>query len=1074
MSRYRVVPVLSWFPRRPVLPAALLIAAMALPLAQPAEACPDWRLDGHRMTLDASRPGGLDERLALTAGGPRNLSGCPMPGVGHVTDAPDVTMTLRGSQGQDLVFRVRGECDTVLLVNDASANWHFNDDSDGLDPMVRLPAGPDGIYDIWVGTYGPATCRAELLITTQAPGRAPACPDPALTGALQRQTLAGLRTGLALQVAAGGSAQLRDCGHGTGHADDLPQVTLELSDTAPGARLDMAVTASCDTVLLVHDPAGGWHFNDDTDGLNPALSLDRVPPGRYGIWVGTYGPTPCPAELRIAASAPDAATDPGTKPPLPPVTDDPAAAPQVLAEIGNIHAVNEGPTQPSEFVLDRPVLMTRLQTYHWNGARGQAPGTISLIGPDGRTLGPWQARGEPGQGGVPNAYWVVEQQVRLLPGRYRVIDSHPASWSQNAASGGAGFFALYGVPAEPEAGPTLTDLPASGNLTGLRDRVGQSVSIRVTGAASGPVWGSDIYTDDSSVARAAVHAGLLQVGETGVVTVTILPGQSSYAASQRHGVNSSSYGAWSGSYRFDGRVDPDSRREPAPGAVSGRLIGVLAQTTNDIATPGESLSGSGRGDALFRIALAAPGETVTGIEIRNTSGIYSVWDTVPGNGLWALAAVVDGQLVSRPDSSVQIPLTRPETVIDLYVEATANQVANGVSGYRITVTLQSGRTVAIDVPASLPSGLPTADRPTPERPPVGAIRVLGATYGGNCGAPQNNVTGHIAAQCDGQASCTYVVDHTVIGDPVVGCSKDYVVVWDCGDGQSRSATVAPEAGFRRPVALECPARATDLPMGTVPAAAGTWRINANNYPGTLTLTWTGSGWTGTMNLHNRDEPLQDIRFDPATGAVEFLRPGPNQHYRGQLSGSEMRGQFNQGGGAYGFQWTASLSQRQAGADPGPAVDPGAIPAAAGTWRIDANSYLGTLTLTWTGSGWTGTMNLHNRDEPLQDIRFDPASGAIEFLRPGPNQHYRGQLSGSDMRGQFNQGGGSYVYQWTASLSQRQAGADPRDVNVTGSYQTPWGVLTLRQDGQRVLGFYPLNNGVIEGTLDGLVLTGTWV
>jgi hypothetical protein len=90
------------------------------------------------------------------------------------------------------------------------------------------------------------------------------------------------------------------------------------------------------------------------------------------------------------------------------------------------------------------------------------------------------------------------------------------------------------------------------NLTGYRSRVGQSFELLVTGTTSGSVWGTDVYTDDSYVGRAAVHAGVVAVGETKTVTVTILPGQASYPASTRNGITTASWGAWSGSFSFAG------------------------------------------------------------------------------------------------------------------------------------------------------------------------------------------------------------------------------------------------------------------------------------------------------------------------------------------------------------------------------------------------------------------------------------------------------------------------------------------------------------------------------------------
>ena len=67
------------------------------------------------------------------------------------------------------------------------------------------------------------------------------------------------------------------------------------------------------------------------------------------------------------------------------------------------------------------------------------------------------------------------------------------------------------------------------------------------------MWGTDIYTDDSALACAAVHAGVVLAGETKVVTVRIVAGQSSYQGLVRNGVTSSSYGTWPGSYSFVGK-----------------------------------------------------------------------------------------------------------------------------------------------------------------------------------------------------------------------------------------------------------------------------------------------------------------------------------------------------------------------------------------------------------------------------------------------------------------------------------------------------------------------------------------
>jgi outer membrane protein OmpA-like peptidoglycan-associated protein len=66
---------------------------------------------------------------------------------------------------------------------------------------------------------------------------------------------------------------------------------------------------------------------------------------------------------------------------------------------------------------------------------------------------------------------------------------------------------------------------------------------------SASVWGMDIYTSDSSICRAALHAGVITI-RGGQVTVIPEPGRSAYAGLTRNGVNSSNYGPYKSSFRF--------------------------------------------------------------------------------------------------------------------------------------------------------------------------------------------------------------------------------------------------------------------------------------------------------------------------------------------------------------------------------------------------------------------------------------------------------------------------------------------------------------------------------------------
>lgn len=120
----------------------------------------------------------------------------------------------------------------------------------------------------------------------------------------------------------------------------------------------------------------------------------------------------------------------------------------VLYDNGNIARVYNQPTQSTIFRLNRSSIITLIQNYHWNNAQGShSSGAIALRDASGRVYGPWPTVGTPGQGGVPNANWTARPNVQLPAGTYAVIDSDPATWSQNSESGSSGFSRIEGYPA---------------------------------------------------------------------------------------------------------------------------------------------------------------------------------------------------------------------------------------------------------------------------------------------------------------------------------------------------------------------------------------------------------------------------------------------------------------------------------------------------------------------------------------------------------------------------------------------------------------------------------------------------
>jgi hypothetical protein len=79
---------------------------------------------------------------------------------------------------------------------------------------------------------------------------------------------------------------------------------------------------------------------------------------------------------------------------------------------------------------------------------------------------------------------------------------------------------------------------ANGNLAQFEGQVGRTISLRVTGAIGGPVWGTGTYSTQSSLASAAVHAGILRMGQTGVVRVRIQPPPQFFTQSFQNGIAS--------------------------------------------------------------------------------------------------------------------------------------------------------------------------------------------------------------------------------------------------------------------------------------------------------------------------------------------------------------------------------------------------------------------------------------------------------------------------------------------------------------------------------------------------------
>lgn len=140
-------------------------------------------------------------------------------------------------------------------------------------------------------------------------------------------------------------------------------------------------------------------------------------------------------------------------------------------------------------------------------------------------------------------YGIVE--VTVLPGQDHYTGSAQNGVTSEDYGAWPGSYSLRRVSEETIIGIGQKD---PGDLTPYRERTDAVLRFSVTGSDWGSVWGTGVYTDDSTLAMVCVHAGLLRIGETGLIEVTLLPGLEEYEGSTQNGITSQSYGSWQWSY----------------------------------------------------------------------------------------------------------------------------------------------------------------------------------------------------------------------------------------------------------------------------------------------------------------------------------------------------------------------------------------------------------------------------------------------------------------------------------------------------------------------------------------------
>jgi hypothetical protein len=103
-----------------------------------------------------------------------------------------------------------------------------------------------------------------------------------------------------------------------------------------------------------------------------------------------------------------------------------------------------------------------------------------------------------------------------------------------------------------------------------------------TGKETGSVWGDGVYTTDSSVCRAAIHAGAVPAAG-GVAKAQAAPGCAAYSGAERHGISSNRWGRFDTSFFFPGFGSATCPPAPPPspfGQALGEALGGAAKAAS--------------------------------------------------------------------------------------------------------------------------------------------------------------------------------------------------------------------------------------------------------------------------------------------------------------------------------------------------------------------------------------------------------------------------------------------------------------------------------------------------------------
>ena len=94
-----------------------------------------------------------------------------------------------------------------------------------------------------------------------------------------------------IDIVPGGDTVVEDLGAGCSGYIFAAQPDLKVVLDSASTQFGVFVNSNIDTTLVINDPSGAWHCNDDASFLtnsNPGVLFESPLNGTYDIWVGTY------------------------------------------------------------------------------------------------------------------------------------------------------------------------------------------------------------------------------------------------------------------------------------------------------------------------------------------------------------------------------------------------------------------------------------------------------------------------------------------------------------------------------------------------------------------------------------------------------------------------------------------------------------------------------------------------------------------------------------------------------------------------------------------------------------------